>query len=227
MKLRNDYEIFREESLKRGIKVLYHATFAAALSAIYYTGGLWSRKRMTVPPFRLPNPGRPLDGLPRIYEDHLSLSVKPYQEFIKRQIKYTKNSVCLILVDASIIEYEGVAFSPYVTADEKIAGDELKNTSIEDFRDLFRDANSSKTVSPSSKISVPAHIPKRFFRGNVFATEEEMRLAIKTIPDDIGHCYCDPSLFPRSTLDPSKKVSWPKSAEEIYRFWMEFLGFGR
>jgi hypothetical protein len=220
---RPDADLFESELASRQVDYLYHATYSVALSAIHHTGGLWSHRGMTKPPFRLPDPGRKLDGLPSVYEDHICLSLLPYGEFIKRQVKYTKDSVCLILIDPSIITFQGVAFSPMIIGEEDAARNELTSTSIGDFRNMFQ-GPSSYPFHSSAKILVPGHVPLRFFRRTVFATEPERKRAVEIVPVDIGDTFIDPTLFPRATINPKAKPEWPVSADEVERFWMETLG---
>lgn len=215
---------FRDSLSRRGIDVLYHATWSAALSAIDHTGGVHSTNSRTNPPFPLPSAGQPIDGLAAVYRNHVCLSVRPFWAFIAELTRRTQNSVCLLAVDARIVELEGVAFSPRLRRDAKSAAAELDRVSFSDFEALFPNGSSSAPTHPSAKILVPGKVPVSYIKEVVFSSEAERDLAKSISPGALGPCVVDPGRFPAAATDLEMKVNWPQTAADVQEFWMCFMG---
>lgn len=219
-----DRKVFQEALQRRGIDVLYHATFSAALSAIDHTQQISSSVHRAEPPFKLPSAGQPIDGLAAVYENHVCLSIRPFWSFMAELIRRTNDSVCLIAVDARVVYFQGVAFSPKLQGNAAIAKSELEQTSIANFEGLFECPTTKAPIHPSAKILVPGTVPSQYIQRVIFASEEEMKRAQEINPGNLGPCECDSSKFPRVARNVEMKTKWPETADEVEEFWMIFLG---
>jgi hypothetical protein len=204
--------------------VFYHATFSAALSAIDHTEQISSSVHRIVPPFKLPSAGQPIDGLAEVYKNHVCLSIRPFWKFMAEFTWRTNNSVCLFAIDARVVYFQGVAFSPKLQRDASIAESELELTSISDFEGLFANSTTATPIHPSAKILVPGGIPTKYIRRVIFASEEEMKRAKEINPGDLGPCEVDPAKFPDVAKEIRRIAKWPETADEVEEFWMVFLG---
>src|SRR5450759_711455 len=153
--------LYRQAMERRNIEVLYHATFSAALSAMARTNMIASGLSRIDPPFPLPAGGTS-SRFVDLYSGYVSLSIDPFTKYMNRLVRMQQNSICLILVDPTIIELEGVAFSPRMSDCLSDLRRELDATAYDDFDRLFLSPTDSQPISKSHKILVPGSIPTEF-----------------------------------------------------------------